>query len=122
MDVGINQIWSSALEVTVQGQSRVKTGQSLVQSLVQKNVSFGCTYGKEVVNFFQPNFTGKMLRAIWVNWANQNSVLVQGPFEKKAFFLTDFLLEVEVPAVPMGINLYWELMQGVILTIVDHGG
>ena len=54
----------SALEVTVQGQSRVKTGQSLVQSLVQKNVSFGCTYGKEVVNFFQPNFTGKMLRAI----------------------------------------------------------
>jgi hypothetical protein len=56
MDVRINQRWSTALKVPVQGQSLVETGQSLVQSLVQKNVNFGGTADKDVVVFFQPNF------------------------------------------------------------------
>ncbi len=56
MDVRINQRWSTALGVPVQGQSLAETGQSLVQSLVHKNVNFGGTAGKEVVIFFQPNF------------------------------------------------------------------
>jgi hypothetical protein len=64
MDVGINQRWSTALEVPVQGQSLLKTGPSLVQSLVHKNVNFGGTAGKEVVIFFQTNFTGILFRAI----------------------------------------------------------
>ncbi len=58
MDVGINQRWSTALEVPVQGQSVVKTGQSLVQSLVHKNVNFGDTTGKEVVMFFNQTLQG----------------------------------------------------------------
>jgi hypothetical protein len=56
MDVRINQRWSTALKVPVQGHSLVETGLSLVQSLVHKNVNFGGTAGKEVVVFFQPNF------------------------------------------------------------------
>ncbi len=64
MDVRINQRWSTALEVPVQGQSQAETDQSLVQSLVQKNVNFGGTAGKEMVIFSQSNFTGIILRAI----------------------------------------------------------
>ncbi len=56
MDVRINQRWSTALEVPVQGQSLVETGQSLVQSLVHKNVNFGGTAGKEVAIFFNQTF------------------------------------------------------------------
>jgi hypothetical protein len=56
--VGINQRWSTALEVPVQGQSLVKTGQSLVQSLVRKNVNFGDTTFKEVVMFFNQTLQG----------------------------------------------------------------
>ncbi len=56
MDVRINQRWSTALEAPVQGQSLVETGQSLVQSLVHKNVNFGGTTGKEVVFFFNQTF------------------------------------------------------------------
>ncbi len=58
MDVGINQRWSTTLEVPVKGQSLVKTGQSLVQSRVHKNVNFGNTAGKEVVIFFNQNLKG----------------------------------------------------------------
>jgi hypothetical protein len=36
MDVRINQRWSTALDVAVQGQSLGETDQSLVQSLVHK--------------------------------------------------------------------------------------
>ncbi len=36
MDVRINQRWSTALDVPVQGQSLAETDQSLVQSLVHK--------------------------------------------------------------------------------------
>jgi hypothetical protein len=61
MDVGINQRWSTALEVPVQGQSLLKTGQSLVQSLVHKNVNFGGTAGKEVVIFFRQTLQGSYL-------------------------------------------------------------
>ena len=64
MDVRINQRWSTALEVPVQGQSLVETGQSLVQSLIHKNVNFGGTTGKEVVVFFQPNFQDIILAPI----------------------------------------------------------
>ncbi len=56
MDVRLNQRWSTALEVPVQGQSLVETGQSLVQSLVQKKGNFGGTTGKEVVVFFNQTF------------------------------------------------------------------
>ncbi len=52
MDVRINQRWSTALEVPVQGQSLEETGLSLDQSLVHKNVNLGGTAGKEVVIFF----------------------------------------------------------------------
>jgi hypothetical protein len=59
MDVEINQRWSTALKVPVQGQSLVKTGQSLVQSLVPQNVNFGGTAeGKEVVIFFNQALQG----------------------------------------------------------------
>jgi hypothetical protein len=64
MDVTINQRWSTALEVPVQGQSLEETDQSLVQSLGHKNVNFGGTAGKEVVILCQSNFTGIILRAI----------------------------------------------------------
>ncbi len=85
MDVGINQRWSTALEVPVQGQCLVKTGQPLVQSLVHKNVNFGDTAGKEVVMFFQPNVAGIILWASWVNWANQN--WSRGNLKKWHFFV-----------------------------------
>ena len=42
--------------------------QSLVQSLIWKK----WLLGREVVTFFQPNFTGIILRAIWVDLATQN--------------------------------------------------
>jgi hypothetical protein len=58
MDVRINQRWSTALEVPVQGQSLVETGQSLVQSLVHKNVNFGGTAGKEVFIFLNQTLQG----------------------------------------------------------------
>jgi hypothetical protein len=60
MDVRINQRWSTALEVPVQGQFLVETDQSLVlvQSLVHKNVNFGGTAGKEVVIFFNQTLQG----------------------------------------------------------------
>jgi hypothetical protein len=58
MDVRINQRWSTALEVPVQGQALVETGQSLVQSLVHKNENFGGTAGKEVVIFFNQTLQG----------------------------------------------------------------
>jgi hypothetical protein len=51
VNVRINQRWSTALEVPVQGQSLVETDQSLVQST--KNVNFGGTTGKEVAVFNQ---------------------------------------------------------------------
>ena len=37
-----------------------------------KKADFGGLVGKEVVIFFQPNFTGIILRAIGVDWASQN--------------------------------------------------
>ncbi len=58
MDVRINQRWSTALEVPVQGQSLAETDQSLVQSLVHENVNFGGTAGKEVVTCFNQNLQG----------------------------------------------------------------
>ncbi len=58
MDVGINQRCSTAFEVPVQDQSLVKTGQSLAQSLVHKNVNYGGTAGKEVVIFFNQCLQG----------------------------------------------------------------
>ncbi len=48
MDVRINQRWSTALDVPEQGQSLVETDQSLVQSLVHKNVNFGGTAGPRI--------------------------------------------------------------------------
>jgi hypothetical protein len=56
MDVRINQKWPTALEVPVQGQSLVELGQSLVQSLVHKNVNFCGTAGKEEAVFFNQTF------------------------------------------------------------------
>jgi hypothetical protein len=58
MDVRINQRWCTALEVPVQGQSLAETDQSLVQSLVHKNVNFGGTAGKEVFIFFNQTLQG----------------------------------------------------------------
>ncbi len=55
-------------EEPVQGQSLVKPKESLILSWMQK--IWGLV-GKEVVICFQQNFTGNILRAIWVNWATK---------------------------------------------------
>ncbi len=91
----------SSVEELVQGQSLVRPSQSLVQSLKQKNSDFGGLVGKEVFIFFQPNFTGIILRAIYRDHIESYlsgfsySERVQGRFEKMAFFLVDILTEVE---------------------------
>ncbi len=58
MDAGINQMWSTALEVPVQGQSLVKTSVPSSVTSAQKNVNFGGPTGKEVVIFFNQTLQG----------------------------------------------------------------
>jgi hypothetical protein len=58
MDMGSNEKQSTTLEVPVQGQSLVKTDQSLVQSLVLKNVNFGGSISEKVVIFFYQTLQG----------------------------------------------------------------
>ncbi len=56
--MGSNEKQSTTLEVPVQGQSLVKTDQSLVQSLVLKNVNFGGSISEKVVIFFYQTLQG----------------------------------------------------------------
>ncbi len=84
MDVRINQGWSTALEVPVQGQSLVETDQSIVQSLGHKKCELWQHRRLGSGHFFQSNFTGIILRAIWVNWATQN--WSRGNLKKWHFF------------------------------------
>ncbi len=76
--------YSSGEEI-VQVQSQVKPSQSLVQSLIRKKRWLWGVSRQGSVHFFQPIFTGIILRAIWVDLATQK--WSRGDLKKWHFYL-----------------------------------
>ncbi len=99
MDVRINQMWSTALEVPVQGQSLMETGQSLVQSLVHTKMWTLAALQVRNWSFFSTILYRDHIESYLSELGY--SELVQGQFEKMAFSRVDPLL-VELNAVLEG--------------------